>query len=171
MSTLHRFAEGAVRRDLQRARVVLASGLRLSTERRYALADHLAWMSGMVESPDPAIAEAAGALFGTACGFRAEGDRAHRIDLLGATGSMLRHTAHARGWTSPEVLRGLGEHIPWLLDGVSMPPGAGLVLREPGGREVGRIRAATYRKTKAQLWGPVALADLARERETAFTGS
>lgn len=168
MSTLHRFAETAIRRDLHRARVVLASGTRLSTERRCALTDHLAWLSGLVEARDEVIDEAAGALFAAALAFRNEGDRPRRIDLLNAIRRLAKASVCSESWTSPEALRGLGEHIPWLLDGVAMPPGAGLVLREPGGRELGRIRAAAYRKVKAELWGPVGLTARPAEPELAL---
>lgn len=165
VSTLHRFAENAVRRDLGRARVVMASGVRLSIERRCALSDHLAWMTGMVDSGDEAISEASYAVFTSACAFWSEGDRAHRIELLTAISSLLRATAHAEGWTSSEALRGLGEHVPWLLDGVSVPAGTGLLLRQSGGADERRRRAAAYRQTKTELWGPVALQSQPREPE------
>ncbi|MBO9520284.1 MAG: hypothetical protein J7518_02000 [Nocardioidaceae bacterium] len=157
MSTLHRFAEAAVRRDLSRARVVMASGVRLSAERRYALSDHLAWMSGMVESDDERIGDAAYAVFTTACAFWVHGDRAHRIELLTAVSGLLRATAHTEDWTSAEALRSLGEYVPWLLDGVAVPIGTGLQVRQSGGADERRMRAAAYRQAKAQLWGPVGL--------------
>lgn len=165
MSTLHRFAENAVRRDLGRARVVMASGTRLTTERRCALADHLAWMSGMVEAGDEAIADAAYAVFSASCGFWVHGDRAHRIELLAAVNALLRATEHAGGWTSAEALRGLGEYVPWLLDGVAIPAGAGLQVRQTGGADERRMRAAAYRQTRVQLWGTVGLTARVREPE------
>jgi hypothetical protein len=157
MSTLHRFAEAAVRRDLSRARVVLASGIRLSPERRCALSDHLAWMSGMIESADERTCDAAYAVFTAACGFWEYGDRAHRIELLTAVTGLLRATEHTEGWTSRDAVRSLGEYVPWLLDGVAVPIGAGLQVRQAGGADERRMRAAAYRQAKAQLWGPVGL--------------
>lgn len=171
MSTLHRFAEAAVRRDLHRARVLLASGTRLSVDRRRALAGHLAWMARLVSTPDAAVTEAAAALFAAACAFRDDGERGRRVDLLGAIGAFHRVSGSREHWTSPEALRGIGQHVPWLLDGVATPPGAGLVLRESGGREQGRIRAAAYRRTKAHLWGTVSLGAAADEDATQVTGS
>lgn len=157
MSTLHRFAEAAIQRDLHRARVVLCAGTRFTADRREALTDHLAWMSGLVDSPDPRVTEAAGRLFAAAFDFHGEGDRGRRVELLGAVESLIRVTRGRDTWTSAEALWGLGEHIPWLLDGVAMPQGAGLVLREPGGGERGRLRAAAYRRARAHLWGTVSL--------------
>ncbi|MGO4256358.1 hypothetical protein [Marmoricola sp. RAF53] len=166
MSTLHRFAEAAVRRDLHRAHALLAEGGRLSTERRQLLTDHLAWMSGLVDCPDARVCEAAAALFATACDFRERGDREHREELDAAIGALLRQTSRAPCWTSDEAVLGLGEQVPWLLDGVAVPQGAGLLLRDPGGREMGRLRAAAYRRAKVRMWGTVSL-EIPRQRVAA----
>ncbi len=163
MSTLHRFAEAAVRRDLQRAHVLLADDARIVAERRRLLTDHLAWMSGLVDAPDERVADAATALFSTACAFREQGDRIHREELLAAVTALLRATERVPRWTSGEAVRGLGEQVPWLLDGVAMPPGAGLLVRDPGGREIARLRAAAYRRAKVRLWGAVSL-EVPRQR-------
>lgn len=163
MSTLHRFAEAAVRRDLERARTVLADGTRLSADRRLLLTDHLAWMSGLVDSPDERVGETTSALFSCTYAFHDVGDRVRRDELVAAIDALLRATARCAGWTADEAVRGLGEQVPWLLDGVAMPPGAGLLVRDPGGREVARLRAAAYRRAKVRLWGTVSL-EITRQR-------
>ena len=61
-------------------------------------------------------------------------------------------------WTSAGEVRRLGDHVPWLLDGVAMPPGRGLVVGDQGSPHERRTRAAEYRRTRMLLWGTVALA-------------
>lgn len=157
MSTLLRFAEAAVVRDLNRARILLAGDDRLVSVRRRALTDHLTWLAKLVDSPDAAVMEAGTMVFADACIFGTEGDRPSREELIAAIDRLLYVVRHRQAWTTPEIVHHAAEHVPWLLDDAVIPPGTGLVLRQPVPPELARERAREYRRLKVQLWGPLAL--------------
>lgn len=163
MSTLHRFAEAAVRRDLHRARVVLSSGGQLYTDRRVALCEHLVWMTGLIDGEESVVDTAARRVRTTAYAFRDEGDRARRTDVIGAIGSLHRVTGRHTGWISAEADRRLCDQVPWLLDGAARHVGAGLVL-DADARRTARERAEAYRDKRLAMWGPIVLHELAGSR-------
>jgi hypothetical protein len=156
MSTLHRLGEAAVRRDLHRARVVLASASPLRASRRVPLCDHLVWMTELVGGGDAVVQNAAAAVHGAARAFSDEGDRGRRIELVGALGSFHRVTGRREGWIARSATPALQANTPWLLDGVSGHAGAGLVL-DAEDRLQARIRVEQYRRWRIEMWGPVAL--------------
>ena len=157
MGTLHRFAESAIRRDLARARAVLDGGARLAPERRRILVDHLLWMVALVEPAATAVAVAARHLARTITEFDAEPDRIRRGEVIAALDSFLRLTRDQDLWTAPVAMRRLGTQVPWLLDGLAMPPGRGLVVNDPASPDERRVRAAAYQRTRTVLWGTAAL--------------
>ncbi|MCW2854731.1 MAG: hypothetical protein JWR52_346 [Marmoricola sp.] len=157
MSTLSRCAVAAVRRDLERARTVLSDEERLAGDRRRALTDHLIWLSTMVESTVPVVSPAAHALAREATAYRASGDRARRLELVASIEAFLRAVRPIESWISLGAMRELGNHVPWLVDGLAIPPGPGLHV--PGAEEPERARltASAYRRTRSLLWGTLPL--------------
>lgn len=153
MNTLHLLGEAAVQRDLHRARVVLASGGHLRADRRTALCEHLAWIAGLVDPSRPVVGDAAVRLRDSAVVFAELPERAYRVEVLGAIGSLHRVVRRHQGWISAHVLPELGDQVPWLFDGVARHRGAGLSVSADV-RLAGRERAETYRRRCLELWGP-----------------
>ncbi len=156
MSTLHSYAETAIRRDLTRARVLLADRARIGPERRRAVVDHLIWL-GTLAQPGTAISPAVAQLRDCAIAFGREGMGQERLELVAAIEVLLRATRAAGTWTSPDALRVAGENLPWLLDAVTGRGGPGLVLPQPECRESAVRRVSEYRRKRTLLWGPIAL--------------
>lgn len=157
MSTLSRCAVAAVRRDLERARTVLRTEERLSGDRRRALTDHLVWLSGLVDSGLPVVSPAAHALARDAAAYRVSGERVRRLELLATVEAFLRAARPIEFWISLGAMRDLGSHVPWLVDGLSIPPGPGLHLVGTEEPDRARMTASTYRRTRALLWGTLPL--------------
>lgn len=157
MSTLSRCAVAAVRRDLERARTVLRTEERLSGDRRRALTDHLVWLSGLVDSSLPVVSPAAHALAREALAYRSSGERVRRLELLAAIEAFQRAVRPVEFWISLGAMRELGNHVPWLVDGIEIPPGPGLHVPGTEEPERGRLTASTYRRTRALLWGTLPL--------------
>ena len=157
MSTLHRLAEAAVRRDLHRARVVLASASPLRATRRVPLCDHLLWLAELVGGGDEVVQNAAASLHGAAAAFRDDGCRDDRFALVGAIGSLLRVTGRREHWIARGAAPALQTNVPWVLDGVTGHAGTGLVI-DAEDRVQARIRVEQYRRWRTEMWGPVALA-------------
>ncbi len=157
MSTLSRCAVAAVRRDLERARTVLSTEERLSSDRRRALTDHLVWLSGLVDRSLPVVSPAAHALAREAAAYRVSGERVRRLELLASIEAFLRAARPIEFWISLGAMRELGNHVPWLVDGLSIPPGPGLHVLCAEEPERARLTASTYRRTRALLWGTLPL--------------
>jgi hypothetical protein len=158
MTTLHLYAEAAIRRDLARARALLISRVRMSTERRRAVTEHLTWLSDLVRPGTDQISPAAAKVRQAAAAFGQTGLGHEREVLIEAIDGLveLAVTWPAR-WTGEDVPRVACGNLPWVLDGIPLRGGPGLVLPSPPDPEVARTRAALYRRKRAQLWGPVAL--------------
>jgi len=170
MTTLHLYAEAAIRRDLTRARVLLTSRVRMSTERRRALSEHLVWLSSLVRPGTDRISPASAAMRDAATAFGEDGLGAEREVLLGAIDALVEVTESWPGrWSAEDVPRVACGNLPWVLDGIPLRGGPGLVLPVQVNREAARTRAAAYRRKRAQLWGPVALAT-PRALETSAAG-
>jgi hypothetical protein len=158
MTTLHLYAEAAIRRDLARARALLTSRVRMSTERRRAVTDHLTWLASLVRPGTDRISPASAAMREAAVAFGRDGLGHERELLIEALDALIEVTASwpAR-WTAEDVPRVACGNLPWVLDGIPLRGGPGLVLPTPPDPEVARTRAALYRRKRAHLWGPVAL--------------
>lgn len=154
MNDLHRLAEAAVRRDLQRARVLLADRTPLSLERHRLIGEHIEWMCGLVEPVDRSVTESLVRLVRAAREFGSNREREHREQLVLAIDLMLAATDLIEGWTSASAIRRLGPWVPWLLDGVAVPAAGGRRVH-PSVRELGRLEAASYRRGRFRLWGSV----------------
>jgi len=158
MTTLHLYAEAAIRRDLARARTLLISRTRMSTERRRAVTDHLTWLASLVRPGTDQISPASAAMRDAAVAFGADGLGHDREQLIEAIEALVAAAAAWPGrWTAEDVARVACGNLPWVLDGIPLRGGPGLVLPSPPDPEVARTRAALYRRKRAQLWGPVAL--------------
>ncbi|MFL6023528.1 MAG: hypothetical protein ACJ72O_09340 [Marmoricola sp.] len=158
MTTLHLYAEAAIRRDLARARTLLISRVRMSSERRRAVTEHLTWLTTLVRPGTERISPAAAAVRDTAAAFGREGLGHERELLIEALDVLVQTTATWPGrWTAEDVPRVACGNLPWVLDGIPLRGGPGLVLPSPTDPEMARTRAALYRRKRAQLWGPVAL--------------
>jgi hypothetical protein len=158
MTTLHLYAEAAIRRDLARARTLLISRVRMSTERRRAVTDHLTWLATLVRPGTDRISPASAAMREAAVAFGADGLGHEREQLIEAIGALVEATSTWPGrWTAEDVPRVACGNLPWVLDGIPLRGGPGLVLPSPPDPEVARTRAALYRRKRAQLWGPLAL--------------
>ena len=159
MTTLHLYAEAAIRRDLARARVLLVSRVRISTDRRRSLAEHLVWLSTLVRPGTDRISPASAAMRDAAVAFGDDGLGTEREVLISAIDALVEVTSTWPGrWTAEDVPRVACGNLPWVLDGIPLRGGPGLVLPTQVNREAARTRAAAYRRKRAQLWGPVALA-------------
>ena len=170
MTTLHLYAEAAIRRDLARARTLLISRVRMSTERRRAVSEHLVWLASLVRPGTARVSPAAAAVREAATVFGADGLGHDREQLISAIESLLGVAADWPGrWTNQDVPRVACGNLPWVLDGIPLRGGPGLVLPSPPDPELARTRAALYRRKRAQLWGPVALTP-SRILEEAATG-
>ena len=158
MTTLHLYAEAAIRRDLARARALLTSRVRMSTERRRAVTDHLTWLASLVRPGTDRISPASAAMREAAVAVGRDGLGHERELLIEALDALIEVTASwpAR-WTAEDVPRVACGNLPWVLDGIPLRGGPGLVLPTPPDPEVARTRAALYRRKRAHLWGPVAL--------------
>lgn len=157
MRTLQLYAEAAIRRDLARARTVLAGTSRLGPERRHAMVDHLTWLVGLVQPGTTGVSPAAATLRDCAVAFRPDGFGAEREEVVRALDCLERTTAQVHGWTSPDVLRVASGNLPWLLDALDPRGGPGLVLPPTGSPETTRSRLSEYRRKRVLLWGTVAL--------------
>lgn len=158
MTTLHLYAEAAIRRDLARARALLISRVRMSTERRRAVTEHLTWLASLVRPGTDRISPAAAAMREAAVAFGRDGLGHERELLIDAIDALSEATAHWPGrWTAEDVPRVACGNLPWVLDGIPLRGGPGLVLPSPQDPALARTRAALYRRKRAQLWGPVAL--------------
>lgn len=158
MTTLHLYAEAAIRRDLARARALLSSRARMSTVRRQAVTDHLVWLSTLVRPGTERISPAAAGMRDAAAAFGDDGLGSEREVLIEAIDYLVGVTASWPGrWTSEDVPRVACGNLPWVLDGIPLRGGPGLVLPTPSDPEHARMRAAAYRRKRAHLWGPVAL--------------
>lgn len=158
MTTLHLYAEAAIRRDLARARTLLSSRVRMSTQRRRDLTEHLGWLASLVRPGADRISPASAALRQAASAFGEDGLGHEREQLIAAIDALVEVTAQWPGrWTNEDVPRVACGNLPWVLDGIPLRGGPGLVLPTPPDPEVARTRAALYRRKRAQLWGPVAL--------------
>jgi hypothetical protein len=158
MTTLHLYAEAAILRDLSRARALLTTRIRLSSERRRALTDHLTWLATLFLPGTEQISPAAAAMRDSAAAFGADGIHEDRIRLVGAIDALVAATRNRPGrWTAEDVPRVACGNLPWVLDEVPLRGGPVLVLPRPEDPEAARQRAAEYRRMRARLWGPVAL--------------
>jgi hypothetical protein len=158
MTTLHLYAEAAIRRDLTRARAVLTSRVRMSTERRRAVSDHLVWLSTLVRPGTERISPASAAMRDAAVAFGEDGLGTEREQLIEALDVLVGVTANWPGrWSAEDVPRVACGNLPWVLDGIPLRGGPGLVLPSPADPEHARMRAAAYRRKRAHLGGPVAL--------------
>ncbi|MFL6060191.1 MAG: hypothetical protein ACJ72E_03095 [Marmoricola sp.] len=159
MTTLHLYAEAAIRRDLARARTLLASRIRMTAERRQDVTEHLTWMASLVLGGTDEISPAAAAVRDAALAYGAEGLTEDRVALVRAIDGLVVATAARRGahWTADDVPRVACGNLPWVLDEVPLRGGPVLVLPSPPDAETARARAAEYRRRRAKLWGPVAL--------------
>jgi len=158
MTTLHLYAEAAIRRDLARARTLLISRVRMSTERRCAVTEHLVWLANLVRPGTDRISPAAAAMRQAADAFGADGLGHEREVLIAAIDAFVAVTEGWPGrWTNEDVPRVACGNLPWVLDGIPLRGGPGLVLPSPPDPDLARTRAALYRRKRAQLWGPLAL--------------
>ena len=158
MTTLHLYAEAAIRRDLARARTLLISRVRMSTERRRAVTDHLTWLASLVRPGTDRVSPASASMREAAVAFGADGLGHERELLIDSIGALLDIASSWPGrWTNEDVPRVACGNLPWVLDGIPLRGGPGLVLPTPTDPELARTRAALYRRKRAQLWGPVAL--------------
>lgn len=157
MRTLQLYAETAIRRDLARARTVLAGTARLGPQRRHAMVDHLTWLVGLVQPGTTGVSPAAAAVRDSAADFRPDGFGAERERVVRALDNLERVTAQVHGWTCPDVLRVACGNLPWVLDGVDVRGGPGLVLPPAESPEASRHQLSEYRRQRALLWGTVAL--------------
>jgi hypothetical protein len=151
-------AAAAVRRDLDRARIVLGDEEeRLAGDRRRAMTTHLIWLSTMVDSGVPVLSLAARVLSQEATAFAANGERVRRLELVAAIEAFLRAARPIECWISPGTIRELGNHVPWLVDGLASPPGPSLHVRVVAEPDRARVAATAYRRTRALLWGTLPL--------------
>jgi hypothetical protein len=170
MTTLHLYAEAAIRRDLARARALLISRVRMSTERRRAVTEHLVWLASLVRPGTERVSPASAAMREAAVAFGADGVGHERELLIESIDTLLDIASEWPGrWTNEDVPRVACGNLPWVLDGIPLRGGPGLVLPSPPDPELARTRAALYRRKRAHLWGPVALTP-SRILEAAATG-
>ncbi len=161
MTTLTECATAAVSRDLYRARRVLADGERLIGARRQALADHLVWLSLLADGLVPTVAEPAARVTRHASTFGANGDRLSRLDLIAAIDGYTQAIYSHENWVSPDAVREVGSHVPWLVDGLPVPQGRGLLFADRAKPEEARRQLASYRRLRVLLWGSMTLQDRA----------
>jgi hypothetical protein len=145
----------AVRRDLERTRVLLSTQLQITRQRREALAHHLIWLLELVDSEDEAIATARVRLEHAARVFFGSGERVPRRDLMLAVSELARLQADHHNWVRQSSTTELARQVHWLVDGLetSKSEQAMRLLRERGNLAPVRLRAEVYRYRKNLLWG------------------
>lgn len=155
MTTAQGLVQQAVRRDLERARILLSSQLSISRERRHALARHLVWLLELVSAEDEEFAIARAHVDRTAREFFASAQRVARRDLFHAVCELSRLQAERDGWLRPDALAQPGRQVHWLVDGLEARVGEHLtrLLSPRGNHSPVRLRAEVYRYRKSLLWG------------------
>jgi hypothetical protein len=154
----------AVRRDLERTRVVLSTQLSIARQRREALAHHLIWLLDLVSHEDEEIAAARTRLERAARDFFGSGDRVPRRDLLLAVSALARLQAERDDWVRPSSMTQLARQVHWLVDGLEARVSEHVTraLTPRGNLAPVRLRAEVYRYRKNLLWGGTPAYALAR---------
>jgi hypothetical protein len=145
----------AVRRDLERTRILLSTQLQITRQRREAVAHHLIWLLVLVDSEDEAIATAKVRLEHAAREFFGSGERVPRRDLLLAVSELARLQAEHDNWVRQSSMTELARQAHWLVDGLETRTSeqAMRLFRQRGNLAPVRLRAEVYRYRKNLLWG------------------
>jgi len=154
-TTPHGLVQHAVRRDLERARVVLSTQLTIDRQRREALARHLMWLLERVSTEDDELRAAKAQLARCARVFYGSGDRVPRRDVLLAVSELMRLQADRDGWVRQGTATDLWRQVHWLVDGLDARAGEHVtrLLTPRGSLAPVRLRAEVYRYRKNLLWG------------------
>jgi len=145
----------AVRRDLERARMLLAGRLRIERDRRQALARHLLWLLDVLATEDAEGRAAMAELDRAARAFFASGERTERRDALMAVTELNRLLGAHSEWVGPAAVAGLARQVHWLVDGLEARACEHLTrLLSPKAAPLHvKMRAEVYRYRKNLLWG------------------
>jgi len=154
-STGEGLALHAVRRDLERARVLLSAQLRIERDRRQALARHLLWLLELLATDDAEARSAMTELDRAARALFASGGRDERRDALRAVIELNRLLGTHSEWVGPAAVAGLARQVHWLVDGLDARACEHLTqLLSPRTAPVHvKMRAEVYRYRKSLLWG------------------
>ncbi|CUR55714.1 hypothetical protein NOCA230046 [metagenome] len=155
MTTAHALVQQAVRRDLERARILLSTQLTITKPRRQALAHHLIWLFDMVHPQDDDLAAAKHDVHHGARAFFASAERVPRRDLLLAVGVALDRLAERDDWIHLAEIAHLGRQVHWLVDGLESRVGDHVtrLLNPRANLPRVRLRGEVYRYRKDLLWG------------------
>ncbi|HEY3015955.1 MAG TPA: hypothetical protein VGJ41_12635 [Nocardioides sp.] len=154
-STGEGLALHAVRRDLERARVLLSAQLRIERDRRQALARHLLWLLEVLVTDDAQGRAAMAELDRAARALFSSGDRGARGDALLAVSELNRLLGAHSEWVGPAAVAGLASQVHWLVDGLDARACEHLTrLLSPRAAPLHvKMRAEVYRYRKNLLWG------------------
>ncbi|MGD9962132.1 hypothetical protein [Nocardioides sp.] len=155
MTTAQGLVQHAVRRDLERARILLSTQLSISRARREALAHHLIWLLDMVSAPDREFADAMRELGRSANEFFASAERVARRDVLVAVTELSRLQGARREWVQGCEVSTLGRQVHWLVDGLEARAGDRVtrLLNPRANMARVKLRGEVYRYRKDLLWG------------------
>jgi len=155
MTTANGLVQHAVRRDLERTRILLSTQLHISRERREALAHHLLWLLELVAADEEEMALARAHVDRTAREFFASAERIPRRNLLYTVSELARLQAERDDWLRLGDRSMLARQVHWLVDGLEARAGD-RILRLLAPRRVltpVKLRAEVYRYRKDLLWG------------------
>jgi hypothetical protein len=155
MTTAQGLVQHAVRRDLQRARILLSTQLTIAKPRREALAHHLVWLLDMMSTQDAEMTAAMARLDRAARAFFASPDRVPRRDLLVAVSTLGELQAARHDWIPVGDPNHLSRQVHWLVDGLEARAGDHVtrLLTQRSHLPKVRLRAEVYRYRKDLLWG------------------
>ncbi len=155
MTTAHGLVQQAVRRDLERARILLSTQLSIAKPRREALAHHLIWLLDRVHPQEAELSAAKAELDRCARVFFADGDRVPRRDLLLAVSTVTDLLGERDDWVQLGDVTALGRQVHWLVDGLESRVGEHVtrLLNPRANLPRIKLRGEVYRYRKDLLWG------------------
>lgn len=145
----------AVRRDLERARYVLAHDPLLTAERREALAGHVRWMLRLIATGDAGIAAAVRRTAEAASALGACHEGTPRRDAILALTHLCELLDQHRVVAATAALPTVARQVHWLVDGMSAADCEHITRSLVPGRRKPMLRplAVSYRRRKQLLWG------------------
>jgi hypothetical protein len=163
-TTLQGLVQRAIRRDLERTRVLLSTQLHIARQRREALAHHLIWLLQLVSSEDEEIGAAKTRLEQAAREFFGSGERVPRRDVLMAVCELAQLQVDRDNWVRQSSMGQLARQVHWLVDGLEARASEQVtrLLTPRGGLTPVRLRAEVYRYRKNLLWGGTPAYTMAR---------
>lgn len=150
-----RLVQRAVRRDLNRARLLLSTTTFVDRDRRRALVQHLGWLADLLRTDEPELRSTLAELAAAARAFRDRGDPGERRALLAAVVRLNTLLGQGGDWVGPAAIAGATRDVYWLVDGLEARACEHLTrLLAPRTTPVARRqRAEVYRYRKTVLWG------------------